>query len=285
MGRNLQSMWGSVLALVKECLSVRRNLIVFHWWCLTLLTPATNQWKWFVSLPLAVAACMRMLFTFVTSYISWVLANIITESLFCFWICDGNSRCRFRRSFCPKFWADCSRLIYTHCSELMKSVVSDGSLSLPWLQCRLRWWSETLWVALMRLWAQLLLCYLQTVLWRFLCNLIDMWLFLIVHFWISSTLVAVLLLSQDNFFALGSVQVPNHAALVWRGDCTFTTKARIAQAAGAVSLIIVNDKEGLWTETEHSIHSIHLLVKIVNCQAYNASWLVLGGGIYALKMA
>ncbi len=200
MGRNLQSMWGSVLALVKECLSVRRNLIVFHWQCLNLLTPATNQWKWFVSLPLAVAACMRMLFTFVTSYISWVLANIITGSLFCFWICDGNSGCRFCRSFCPKFWADCSRLIYTHCGELMKSVVSDGSLSLPWLQCRLRWWSETLWVALMRLWAQLLLCYLQTVLWRFLCNLIDMWLFLIVNFWISSTLVAVLLLSQDNFF-------------------------------------------------------------------------------------
>ncbi|CAK9208880.1 unnamed protein product [Sphagnum jensenii] len=40
--------------------------------------------------------------------------------------------------------------------------------------------------------------------------------------------------------------VPNHAALVWRGDCTFTTKARIAQAAGAVSLIIVNDKEELY---------------------------------------
>ncbi len=90
---------------------------------------------------------------------------------------------------------------------------------------------------------------------------------------------------KTMFFGLGSVQVPNHAALVWRGDCTFTTKARIAQAAGAVSLIIVNDKEGLWTETEHSIHSIHLLVKIVNCQAYNASWLVLGGGIYALEMA
>ncbi|KAH8950999.1 hypothetical protein BDL97_09G002200 [Sphagnum fallax] len=40
--------------------------------------------------------------------------------------------------------------------------------------------------------------------------------------------------------------VPKHAALVWRGDCTFTTKARIAQAAGAVSLIIVNDKEELY---------------------------------------
>jgi hypothetical protein len=52
-------------------------------------------------------------------------------------------------------------------------------------------------------------------------------------------------LPRQFFFALGSVQVPNHAALVWRGDCTFTTKARIAQAAGAVSLIIVNDKEGL----------------------------------------
>jgi signal peptide peptidase-like protein 2B len=33
---------------------------------------------------------------------------------------------------------------------------------------------------------------------------------------------------------------------VWRGDCTFTTKAQIAQAAGAVSLIIVNDKEELY---------------------------------------
>ncbi|CAM6008843.1 unnamed protein product [Sphagnum balticum] len=40
--------------------------------------------------------------------------------------------------------------------------------------------------------------------------------------------------------------VPKHAALVWRGDCAFTTKARIAQAAGAVSLIIVNDKEELY---------------------------------------
>ncbi|CAK9882189.1 unnamed protein product [Sphagnum jensenii] len=40
--------------------------------------------------------------------------------------------------------------------------------------------------------------------------------------------------------------VPKHAALVWRGDCTFTTKARIAQAAGAVSLVIVNDKEELY---------------------------------------
>jgi signal peptide peptidase-like protein 2B len=56
----------------------------------------------------------------------------------------------------------------------------------------------------------------------------------------------VLLLSLDKAFAFHSVQVPKHAALVWRGDCPFTTKARIAQAAGAVSLIIVNDKEELY---------------------------------------
>nr|ADE76315.1 unknown [Picea sitchensis] len=36
------------------------------------------------------------------------------------------------------------------------------------------------------------------------------------------------------------------AALVHRGNCTFTTKAKVAQAAGAVAILVVNDKEELY---------------------------------------
>ena len=36
------------------------------------------------------------------------------------------------------------------------------------------------------------------------------------------------------------------AALVHRGNCTFTTKAKVAQAAGAVALLVINDKEELY---------------------------------------
>jgi hypothetical protein len=34
---------------------------------------------------------------------------------------------------CPSFWADYYMLIYTHCWELMNSVGSHGSLSLPFM--------------------------------------------------------------------------------------------------------------------------------------------------------
>jgi hypothetical protein len=34
---------------------------------------------------------------------------------------------------CPSFWEDYYMLIYTHCWELMNSVVSHGSLSLPFV--------------------------------------------------------------------------------------------------------------------------------------------------------
>ncbi len=37
-----------------------------------------------------------------------------------------------------------------------------------------RWWSVTLWATLMRLWLHSLSCYLQLLLWRFLCNFIDL---------------------------------------------------------------------------------------------------------------
>lgn len=43
-----------------------------------------------------------------------------------------------------------------------------------------------------------------------------------------------------------SSQLDGHAALVRRGDCTFTTKARVAQAAGASAMIVVNTKEELY---------------------------------------
>ncbi|KAH7352275.1 hypothetical protein KP509_19G037900 [Ceratopteris richardii] len=43
-----------------------------------------------------------------------------------------------------------------------------------------------------------------------------------------------------------SNQFEGRAALVRRGDCTFTTKARVAQAAGASALIVMNTKEELY---------------------------------------
>lgn len=49
-------------------------------------------------------------------------------------------------------------------------------------------------------------------------------------------------------------QLNGHAALVRRGECTFTRMARTAQAAGANALIVVNDKEG--TKSKQSIFVI-----------------------------
>lgn len=40
------------------------------------------------------------------------------------------------------------------------------------------------------------------------------------------------------------LQVSGSIALVVRGDCNFTTKAKIAQAGGAAGLIVINDEEG-----------------------------------------
>ncbi|KAL3701997.1 hypothetical protein R1sor_020019 [Riccia sorocarpa] len=41
-------------------------------------------------------------------------------------------------------------------------------------------------------------------------------------------------------------QLNGSAALARRGNCTFTTKARVAQQAGAVALLVINDKEELY---------------------------------------
>ncbi|CAM6103447.1 unnamed protein product [Calypogeia fissa] len=43
-----------------------------------------------------------------------------------------------------------------------------------------------------------------------------------------------------------SVKLDGRAALVERGNCTFTRKARVAQRAGAVALLVVNDEEELY---------------------------------------
>lgn len=45
---------------------------------------------------------------------------------------------------------------------------------------------------------------------------------------------------------LSSNQLKGHAVLSQRGDCTFTQKARVAQAAGATALLVVNTKEELY---------------------------------------
>ena len=45
-------------------------------------------------------------------------------------------------------------------------------------------------------------------------------------------------------FWIFSLQVQGYAALVRRGNCDFTTKARVAQKAGAVVVLVVNDKQG-----------------------------------------
>ncbi len=64
---------------------------------------------------------------------SRVLANITSESSHCFWKGNRNSGCRLCIMVCPSFWADYYMLIYTHCSDLMNSVGSHGSLSLPFV--------------------------------------------------------------------------------------------------------------------------------------------------------
>ncbi len=69
----------------------------------------------------------------VFSNVSWVLANITSESSHCFWKGNRNSGRRLCIMVCPSFWEDYYMLIYTHCWELMNSVGSHGSLSLPFV--------------------------------------------------------------------------------------------------------------------------------------------------------
>ncbi len=80
-----------------------------------------------------VAAWMRILLTFLISNVSWVLANVTSESSHCFRKGNRNSACRLCIMVCPSFWEDYYLLIYTHYWELMNSVGSHGSSSLPFV--------------------------------------------------------------------------------------------------------------------------------------------------------
>jgi len=80
-----------------------------------------------------VAAWIRILLTFLICNVSWVLANITSESSHCFRKGNRNSGRRLCIIVCPSFWEDYYMLIYTHCWELINSVGSHGSLSLPFV--------------------------------------------------------------------------------------------------------------------------------------------------------
>ncbi len=62
-----------------------------------------------------------------------VVANITSESSHCFRKGNRNSGRRLCIMVCPSFWGDYYILIYTHCWELMNSVGSHGSSSLPFV--------------------------------------------------------------------------------------------------------------------------------------------------------
>ncbi len=113
-----------------------------------------------------VAAWMRILLTFLISNVSWVLANITSESSHCFRKGNRNSGRRLCIMACPSFWEDYYMLIYTHFIDLL-STPTVGSWWTQWVvmaayHCCLwwRWWSVTLWVTLMRLWLHSLSWYL-----------------------------------------------------------------------------------------------------------------------------
>jgi hypothetical protein len=78
-----------------------RPLYVLSLKCL--LEQGQAKLKWSI-LDKLVAAWMRVLLTFLISYVLWLLANSMNLSACCFWKCCRNSRCGF--SYCI--------LIYTH---------------------------------------------------------------------------------------------------------------------------------------------------------------------------
>lgn len=53
------------------------------------------------------------------------------------------------------------------------------------------------------------------------------------------------------------IQLSGLLALAGRGDCAFTTKGNVAQAAGALALLVMNDDEG-FRELASQIFHLHL---------------------------
>jgi hypothetical protein len=92
--------------------------------------------------------------------ISWVLANIMTESSCCFWNCDRSAGQRF----CVMVCSDFGLIIMYSFTPTVRSWWSQWVVMAA-CHCYLwwRWWSDTLWVVLIRLWPHSLLCCLQIV--------------------------------------------------------------------------------------------------------------------------
>jgi hypothetical protein len=108
-------------------------------------------------------------FLFPCFLLSWVVADIRTESSCCFQKCNRNPGCRLSRMVCPKVWADYCILIHTHCQELMKSVVVMAAC-----HCY-SWW---------RLWLHSLSYYLKFLLSRILCNFIYIYIYAFFSLWV-----------------------------------------------------------------------------------------------------
>jgi len=118
-----------------------------------------------------------ILLTFFISYISWVLANIMTKCSCCFLKCGRNSHADLYNGMSEIvkyiWWIVYLLWIYTHCQSWWSQwVVIAACHSYTWW----RWQSDTLWVILIRFWLHTLSCYLWFVAAK-TCLFIDMDLF------------------------------------------------------------------------------------------------------------
>jgi hypothetical protein len=77
--------------------------------------------------------CFLQALRYFRVFLLYSLASIMSESSHCFRKGNRNSGRRLCIMVCPSFWEDYYMLIYTHCWELMNSVDSHGSLSLPFV--------------------------------------------------------------------------------------------------------------------------------------------------------
>jgi hypothetical protein len=102
-----------------------------------------DKLKWNEAYPhKLITAWRRILSTLFISYVSWLLAMI--ESSCCFQKCNRNwgHRCLYNGL------SESLDVIYIHPLELMKWGVMVVCHCCSWW----RWWSETLWVTLIKLW-------------------------------------------------------------------------------------------------------------------------------------
>jgi len=114
-----------------------------------------------------------ILLTFLISYVSWVLANIMTGSSHWLWKWDWNSGCRL----CLMVCLDCVQIMIILLDTKVKSwwrqwTVMTTYHSYSWW----RWWSKTLWATLMKFMTALIIMLpnVNFLLRRFLCTFIVM---------------------------------------------------------------------------------------------------------------